>query len=274
VPSALSKIIAALEQDVGFRLMHRSTRRLTLTDEGAAYYKDCRQLLLEFEEAEANARAGRKRARGTLRVGMHPALRHAICAELGRFLDEQPEVKVETVVTNTASAVLDEGLDLVLRIGHLADSSLIARPLGNACFVVCASPAYLERYGEPQHPRELTGHRAVIFARRDEEPSTRWEFERGKERHVVEVPVRLISRDGVGLVDAAAGGCGIARPFDLAAHDSIAAGRLHILLRDWSSGSQPIHAVLPPMARGTSAKVSTFLAFTEALLARSTINPT
>jgi DNA-binding transcriptional LysR family regulator len=266
VPSAMSKLVAALEKEVGFRLMNRSTRGLSLTDEGAAYYEQCRQILHDIEDAESLGRSGGARARGTLRIGMHPGLRFAMMVQLGRFLDEQPEVKVETVITNSPAAVVDEGLDLVLHIGRLADSSLVARQLGWACSVVCASPAYLDAWGVPQHPSELAKHRAVIYARRDEEANTRWAFVRGPERCEVDVPVRTISRDGIGLVDAALGGCGIARPFDVAVRHWLAGGELRPLLQEWSGPPQAVAAVMPAHGRSRSAKVQSYMDFVARLL--------
>ena len=126
VPSAMSKVVAALEHDLGFRLMNRSTRGLSLTDEGAAYYEQCRQILQDIEEAEGVGRTGRASARGTLRIGMHPAMRYLAMIGMSRFLEDQPGLKVETVTTNAPATIANEGLDLVLHIGRLADSSLVA----------------------------------------------------------------------------------------------------------------------------------------------------
>lgn len=259
VPSALSKVIAALEADLGFRLLNRSTRRLSLSDEGATYFEHCRQILQDIEAAEGHGRGGATRARGTLRVGMHPALRFEMLTGMGRFLDAEPDVKVETIITNSPSAVVDEGLDLVLHIGRLSDSSLVAKPLGSTVPVVCASTDYLRAWGEPRHPGDLARHRAVIYARRDEETNTRWSFLKGDETCEVEVPVRTVSRDGIGLVDAALGGCGIARPLEVAVRHWLGAGRLRALLTDWTGEPQAVIAVLPPHGRSASAKVRRYL---------------
>ena len=157
---------------------------------------------------------------------MHPGLRYAMMTTLKPFLDEQPELKIETLITNAASAVVDDGLDLVLHIGALSDSSMIARPLGWTWPIVCAAPAYFASYREPHHPKELAEHRGVIYARRDEAPNTRWRFTKGSETCDVDVPARVVSRDGVGLVDAALSGCGLARPLEIAARHLVAAGQL------------------------------------------------
>jgi LysR family transcriptional regulator, regulator for bpeEF and oprC len=267
VPSALSKVISALEQELGFSLLSRSTRRLSLTDEGALYHEQCRQILSDIEVAESMGRGGAALARGTLRIGMHPGLRYAMMTTLKPFLDEHPDLKIETLITNTAAAVVDEGLDLVLHIGALSDSSMIAKPLDWTWPIVCAAPAYLTAHGEPCHPRELAEHRGVIYARRDEAPNTRWRFAKGSETCDVDVPVCVVSRDGVGVVDAALSGCGVARPLEIAARHLVAAGQLCELLNDWTGERQAITAVLPPQGRTSPAKVRLYIEFVAAALA-------
>lgn len=265
VPSAMSKVVAGLEHELGFQLMNRSTRGMSLTDEGSAYYEQCRQILQNIEEAEGVGRSGRAAARGTLRIGMHPALRYLTMIGMSRFLQQQPGLKVETVTTNSPAAITHEGLDLVLHIGRLADSSLVARPLGSTRTVVCASPAYLAAWGEPLHPRDLASHRAVIYARRDEDANTRWEFASGSESCQVDVPARLVSTDGIGLIDAILGGCGVGRPFDVSVDHLLRSGELRAVLQDWDRDQQPISAVLPPSGR-TTPKVRLFLDFVAGLL--------
>jgi LysR family transcriptional regulator for bpeEF and oprC len=265
VPSALSKTITALERQLGFALFTRTTRRLALTVEGEAYYQRCRHLLSELDDAEASARGGRVQPQGTLRVGLHPALRSLLFPAIGRLLEAAPRLRVETVVTNSASALVESGLDVVLRIGPMADSTLLARRLGWADFVVCASPAYLKRWGEPHRPQDLAQHRAIVYARPDEAISTRWEFTRGSERQVVSVPVRMTLRDGVGLVDAGAGSAGVVRPYEVAARHYVAAGALTVLLRDWSSGRHPLYAAFAN-SRPVPAKIRVFLEFVRSLL--------
>ncbi len=265
VPSALSKTITALERDLGFTLFNRSTRKLALTVEGDAYYTRCRQALAELEDAEAMARGGGAQPQGTLRIGMHPALRSVVFPEIGRLLESNPRIKVETSITNAPTALLDRGLDVVLCIGPLADSTLVARRLGWARFVVCASPDYLRRWGEPKRPHDLAQHRAIIFARPDEEPNTRWEFTRGKEREVVAVRVGMVVRDGIGLVDAGTGGGGVLRPYECAARRHVAAGSLKILMPEWSGTKHPVSAAFPKSDH-VPAKVRAFLDFAQALV--------
>jgi DNA-binding transcriptional LysR family regulator len=269
VPSALSKVISTLEKDLGFSLLSRSTRSLSLTEEGAVYYEQCRQILADIDVAETMGRRGGAQARGTLRIGMHPGLRYAMMSSLKPFVDSQSELKVETLITNTASAVVDEGLDLVLHIGALSDSSMIARPLGFTRPIVCAAPAYLAARGEPHHPKDLTQHRAVIYARRDEASNTRWVFSKGDETHDVDVPVCVVSRDGIGLVDVALSGCGLARPLEIAARHLLGTGQLREVLEGWTGERQAITAVLPPQGRSPPAKVRLYVEFVAALLEES-----
>jgi DNA-binding transcriptional LysR family regulator len=200
---------------------------------------------------------------------MHPGLRYTMMTSLGPFLDEQPGLKIETLITNAASAVVEEGLDLVLHIGALPDSTMIARPLGWTRPIVCAAPAYLASHVEPQHPRDLTDHRAAIYARRDEASNTRWVFSKGDESCEVEVPVRVVSRDGVGLVDAALSGCGVTRPFEIAARHLLRTGQLREVLTDWAGQRQAITAVLPPQGRTAPAKCRLYIDYVAALLAES-----
>jgi LysR family transcriptional regulator, regulator for bpeEF and oprC len=155
----------------------------------------------------------------------------------------------------------------VLHIGALSDSSMIARPLGWTWPIVCAAPAYLAAHGEPRHPNELAKHRGVIYARRDEAPNTRWRFAKGGETCDVDVPVCVVSRDGVGVVDAALSGCGVARPLEIAARHLVAAGQLCELLNDWTGERQAITAVLPPQGRTSPAKVRLYIEFVAATLA-------
>lgn len=264
-PSALSRAIASLEHELGFTLLNRSTRHLVLTDEGAAYYDCCRRVLEELEEVEHAAAAGKIQVRGQLRVGMHPALRNAVLAGLGGFLDDHAELSLEISTTNSPSAVLEQGLDIVLCVGELADSGLVARPLGSVQFIVVASPDYLRTHGTPLQPDDLLRHRAVVYGRADEEPGNRWQFAMGDERRIVAVPVRLMVRDGVGVVEATLRGIGITRVYSLAVATPLVEGRLVTLLSDWTNTRQPVHA-LYPRREHPPAKVRAFLDYVASAL--------
>jgi LysR family transcriptional regulator for bpeEF and oprC len=269
--SVVSRVISSLEGELHCTLFNRSTRRLSLTEPGAAYYEQCRDLLVQLEQVEVLAREGSMRPAGTLRIGYHPALRSPLVRKMEEFLAGYPAVSVELTATNAPAALLDDGLDLVLRIGPIADTSFIARRIGFTSLLTCAAPAYLNRFGRPGHPRDLREHRAIIPARRDENPFTQWRFARGNGDSVtVKVPVAAVVRDGIGLADLAAERAGMAQIYDTTAHHYIADGRLQPVLESWSSGHQPIYAVLPSQ-RNVPAKVRAFVGFARSLIARRTI---
>jgi DNA-binding transcriptional LysR family regulator len=263
--SALSKALTALEEELGFTLFNRSTRKLSLTDDGAAYQVSCREVLQRLEDAELAGRRSVATVRGTLRVGVHPALRASLLEQLHRFLAEYTELKLEMLTTNAPSAVLDLGLDVVLHIGRLDDSALVALPLGWADFVVCASAGYLEAHGVPQHPDDLARHDAIVYARPDEDPRTRWEFTRDGVRHVAALRIRLVMRDGLGAITAAIHDCGLARPYEVAVRRALKSGELLAVLGDWSGDRQPVHAVFPK-SNHVPAKVRAFVEFARSLV--------
>ena len=258
--SALSKALTALEAELGFALFSRSTRKLALTDDGQAYSACCRDVLQQLEDVELAARSNLSSARGTLRFGAHPALRMALVRQLDVFLGGHRQLTLDMVSTNAPSAVLDEGLDVVLCIGRLPDSDLVALPLGWVQFVLCASPTYLAARGEPRHPQDITSHDAIVYRMPDEESATCWEMQRAGQRVVVTPPIRLSVRDGAGAIDSAIHGCGLARPFEVAVRPALQAGQLKLVLPEWKSPRQPVYAVVP-RSRRIPAKVRSFVEF-------------
>ena len=273
VPSALSKTIAALERELGFPLLNRSTRGLSPTESGAVYYERCRDILRDIEHAEAMGRDDVAGARGTLRIGMHPALRFELMTAMGALLDAHPDLRIETVTTNSPAAVIDDGMDLLVHVGRLPDSGLIARQIGWVQPIVCASPAYLAARPPLRHPTELGRHRAVVHARRDEDPNVRWSFTRGPEHCDVDIAARVIVRDGIGLIDAAVGGAGVTRLSEIAVRRFLAQGDLLEVLSEWIAERKPITAVLPQQSRPPPRKVQIYLDHLAALLDGSRRTP-
>jgi DNA-binding transcriptional LysR family regulator len=265
--SVLSKTISALERQVQFTLFNRSTRRVALTESGARYYEHCRQLLIELDEAEAIARDDVAKPAGVLRAGIHPVFQISLCRRVSEFLDANPRVNVEIAHTNSPTALTDEGLDVVLRVGQMESTSLVARQLGSTRLLTCASPAYLAKHGKPSHPRELRTHVAIIPGRRDEDSFVRWAFQKGSERENVAVPIRAVLSEGVGLGLTAAGGIGVVRIYDIAARPFIDEGTLQPILGDWSGPPAPVFAVIPSR-RNVPAKVRAFVEFARTLVLR------
>ena len=265
-PSVISKTIAALEADLKVTLFNRSTRRLSLTEAGARYYGRCVQVLDDLEDAAAAARGSDAQPQGILKLGFHPAFRIPLMQRLAEFTAANPDLGVELMLTNAPTALLEHDLDIVLCIGQLADSTFVARQLGWTALITCAAPDYLQRWGEPTHPRDLATHRAVIPSRSDEGSFARWTFTQGDARDVVAVLASVAARDGVGLVEAAIGGIGVAQIYDLAARSALDAGLLKALFADWTCERQPVHAVVPTR-RHMPAKVRAFLEFVTTIVA-------
>jgi LysR family transcriptional regulator for bpeEF and oprC len=207
-------------------------------------------------------------ASGTLRIGLHPVFQISLCNKIGEFLALNPGITTEIAHTNSPSALLEESLDVVLRVGPVKDSSFVARELGSVEFMVCASPSYLRAHGRPQHPRDLARHHAIIPGRHDEDSFIRWTFSNGEDREVIKVPVRLVLREGVGLGVSAAGGVGIVRMYDVAVRPFIENGSLEPILPEWTTGREPVYAVnMIPSRRNVPAKVRAFIEFARALFA-------
>ncbi len=263
--SVLSKTISALEENLQFTLFNRTTRRVSLTEAGAAYYDCCRQIMVDIEEAEALGRNGAVQPTGTLHIGIHPVFQISLCRRMGEFLAANPGVNIELAHTNSIATLLEGGLDVMLRIGSITDSSFVARQLGSTYLLACASPGYLDQHGRPKHPQDLSGHRAIIPGRRDEDSFSQWTFSKGNEHEIVTVPVGVVLREGVGLAVTAIGGAGIAQMYDIAAHPFVEDGNLEVILRDWSCGSQPVYAVIPSR-RNVPAKVRAFVEFARSLV--------
>jgi DNA-binding transcriptional LysR family regulator len=161
-PAGVSRRLAALEQRLGVRLINRTTRSLHLTDEGARYYDACARLLSEIEEADAAVSAGRAEPKGALKVALPASFGHLHVAPLiPRFAARYPNVQLALSLSDRSVNLIEEGFDLAIRIAHLADSSLAARKLAPNRRVVCASPEYLRRHGQPRHPEDLAGHNCL-----------------------------------------------------------------------------------------------------------------
>jgi DNA-binding transcriptional LysR family regulator len=162
-PAVVSRSLSALEARLGTRLIHRTTRRLHLTDEGAAYYESCNRILEEIEEADAAASAGRGEPQGVLRVALPASFGHLHVAPLvPQFAARYPKLRLALNLSDRHVKIVEEGFDLAVEIAELTDSSLAARKLAPNRRVVCASPQYLRRHGTPRTPQELTQHNFLV----------------------------------------------------------------------------------------------------------------
>jgi DNA-binding transcriptional LysR family regulator len=228
--TSVVRALSALEQSLGVRLLNRTTRRIALTDEGREYFERCRHLLAEVEEAEAALSARRVEPSGRLAVTA-PVMfgRMHVGPVVTDFLAAYPQMRAELLLLDRVVDLLEEGIDVAIRIGSLPDSSLVAIPLGSTQRVVCASPDYLARCGTPGRPADLAGHRCIRFTGLSS--GTEWEFGRGKRQRVTIADIFATNQIDAAL-DACAKGLGCGRFLAYQVHDLLTSGRLVRVLPD------------------------------------------
>src|SRR5277367_5924091 len=254
-PSAVSKSVARLEQRLGVRLLQRSTRTLSPTAEGAAYYERVAPHLRAIEEAEDIVQIP-ENVRGLLRATVPSTFGRAlIAAWAGSFLDRYPDIKLELSVTDRRVDLIRESFDIAVRIGELQDTSLIGRSVGALQYVLAASPKYLDRRGTPRSIDDLKQHACLRYLRAGRPlPFT---FADGT-RIIPEGP--FDTDDAQYLIEAALEGAGITRFMRLAIQDDLANGRLRIVLPEIPMVTEPIH-VLHPFGRQLPLRVRLFIDF-------------
>ena len=258
-PSAVSKQVARLESRLNVRLLNRTTRQLSMTDEGEAYFDRATAILSEIDELEAMVSDRRDTPRGTLRVSSSIAFgRHQIVPMMPEFLNAYPEVRLQLSLSDNLIDVVQEGFDVAIRIAELSDSSLVARRLATDRRIVCASPAYIAKYGAPRSPEALRDHNCLVVTN---VPSMRdWAFSFGNAVRTVHVEGRFEANSGVAVREAALAGLGIAQlPAFMVAPD-VRAGQLVSVLEGRVAPGRPIYAVYPHR-RHLSPKVRVFIDF-------------
>jgi DNA-binding transcriptional LysR family regulator len=256
-PSGVTRLIAALEERLGARLLQRTTRSVALTDAGARYLVRARRILADLEEAEASIQAERTRPSGRLVVSAPIGFgRLHVSPVMSEYLKRYAEVAGELRLADRMVNLVEDGVDLAVRIGHLADSSLVARHVGEMRRVVVASPGYLKAHGEPKTPEAIASHQTIQFGGAAASPD--WRFVRdGRDVRVTPVP-RLTTNSADAALQYAVRGGGLTRVLAYQAADAIKAGRLKILLAKFEPPSLPIHVVYPT-SRLLSAKVRAFI---------------
>jgi DNA-binding transcriptional LysR family regulator len=260
-PSVVTRLVAGLETRLGVRLLQRTTRSVRLTDAGARYLQRARQIVAEVEEAELSAQEERGEPTGRLVVAA-PVVFGRLHARplLTRYLELYPKVSVELQLANHFVSLVEEGVDVAIRVGELVDSGLIARGLGQTRRTLVASPAYLSQCGVPRRPSDLAEHRLIAFSgaasRRD------WSFWSEGTASSVPVAPRFFSNSGDAAIDHAIAGGGIASALSYQVVDACRAGRLVELLQAFAPPPLPIQAVFPT-SRLLSRKVRAFIDLTE-----------
>lgn len=254
-----SRAVLDLEARLGTRLLNRTTRRLSPTEAGIAFYRRAQRIVADVAEAEEEAAALHARPRGLLRVNAPVSfgVLH-VAPALATYLDRYPEVSVDLTLNDRVIDLLEDGTDLAIRIGQLADSSLVARRLAPCRVILCAAPSYLAAHGTPAHPADLSRHRCIGYAygaNRDE-----WVLQGPGGEARARIGARLQINNGDAIQAAIREGYGISLQPDFIAADDLAAGRVVQVLPEWRLPEIAIHAVYPP-ARTLSAKVRSFVDF-------------
>ena len=256
-PPAATRLVSALEARIGARLFTRTTRRVAPTEAGKRLLADAGRILAELKEAEASAAGAHQSPRGVLRVTA-PVLfgqRH-IAPILRDFLDAYPEVSATTLFVDRVVDLIDEGLDVALRIGDLPDSSLSAVRVGAVRRVTVAAPDYVAAHGVPATPDDLAGHRIVNPLTLHE--ATRWSFVAGGRTRTVRLAPRLAVNTMAAAIEAATAGWGVTRALSYQVADALADGALVEILGDWEDRRMPVHLVHSE-GRRAAAKIRAFI---------------
>ncbi len=243
--SVVSRRISDLETRLGAQLLRRTTRRLSATDAGRDLHQRAVRLLAELEEAEQSVSSGQASLSGRLRLAapLSFGLLHLVPA-LNAFLAEHPDLVLDLDLNDRWTDLIDEGVDLALRIGRLDDSSLVARKIAPIRMLLCASPGYLARWGTPKTPEELAGHRGLIYG--NVENPNLWRFtDEGGVRRTVRVPIRMQANNGDVLLEAAASGLGVCMTPTFIAYRAVIEGRLLPILSGFLLEEATAYLVYP-----------------------------
>ena len=256
-PSGVTRLIAALEDRLGARLLQRTTRSVTLTDIGTRYLERVRRVLADVEEAEGSARDERTRPSGRLVVSAPIGFgRLHVSPVMSAYLKRYPEVSGELRLADRMINLVEDGVDLAVRIGHLPDSSLVARHVGEMRRIVVASSDYLKPRGEPKTPEAIAAHETIQFGATTASPEWRFVAD-GREVRMACAP-RFSTNSADAAIQYAEQGGGLTRVLAYQAAEAIKAGRLKIVLAKFEPPALPIHIVYPT-SRLLSAKVRAFI---------------
>ena len=271
--TTLSAQVHALEQRLRAKLLHRTTRHVSVTPDGAAYYERAVRLLAELEETEASVTRLTTTPRGRLRIDIPGSIgRRVIVPELGSFLKRYPEIELEVGCTDRQVDLLQEGVDCVIRGGYSVDESLVARRLGSITMVTCATLAYLREFGTPVMPADLERHKLVHYASPKTGKAYGFEYLANGEKLSIFGPRRITINDSDACVEAALAGIGLIQIPRFIVAGYLAAGTLTQVLQDQQTEELPF-CILYPQNRHLSTKVRAFVEWTSELFADTRFSP-
>lgn len=256
--SAVGKSIAKLEEALGARLFHRTTRRISLTEEGAAFYERCRQILDDLRDAEAMLSTATGTPRGRLRISVPTIGYRFLLPVIPEFRRRYPDIELDISFNDRLVDLVDEGLDAVIRSGTLRDSSLMSRRLGQFSFVLCAAPSYLDRNGIPQTPGDLERHDCLRFRFPTTGKLQAWQFKANEGSNPFRRMSPMTCDNMEALREAAIAGLGIAYMPDFLARDALDAGLLHTVL-DAYIAEPGQFSILWPSNRLASPRLRVFI---------------
>jgi DNA-binding transcriptional LysR family regulator len=256
-PSAVTRLIASLEDRIGARLLQRTTRQVALTDAGVRYLERARRILADVEEAEIAAEGERARPTGRLVISAPVGFgRLHVSSVVTAYLKRHREVSAELRLEDRVINLVEEGVDLAVRIGQLPDSSLVARHVGDMRRIMVASPGYLKSRGEPKKPQDIAAHDAIQSG--STAGQAEWRFVEGGNEVRMDYAPRLVTNTADAAIRYAEAGGGLTRVLAYQAAEAIKRGRLKIVLAKFEQPALPIHIVYPT-SRLLSAKVRAFI---------------
>ncbi len=241
-PPSVTRAINDLEEHLGAKLFHRTTRNVALTEVGVTYLEDCQRILTEIETAESNAGGIHRDPRGMVGVTASSVFgRKIVTPILLDFLDTYPKMSVSAMFVDRVVNLVEEGMDVAVRIADLPDSALTAVRVGQVYRQLCASPDYIAAMGTPQSPNDLSGHKVIDFFNLT--PNSEWSFQKDARRYGHRPQSRIHVNGADVAIQAAVKGHGIARVLSYQIAEEVQDGRLEILLPDYTPPAVPVHVV-------------------------------
>jgi LysR family transcriptional regulator for bpeEF and oprC len=270
-PSGVSRAVSRLEEQIGVRLLFRSTRALRLTDDGESFYERCKDILADLGDAVEALGYARIKPQGKLRVAMNVSIgRAGLIPNLADFEARYPDIRLELAMTDRNIGLIEEGIDCAIRMGELEDSNLVARKLGYFSNVLCASPAYLARHGTPTCIEDLRQHQCVNYVYPANGRVYQWQFDSPDGPVTLDVDAHLLINDGESVIQAAMAGLGIIQVPHWLAAGPIAHGKLQVILEDTISTGSPVWIVYP-QKKHLSARVHAFIDWIQEVFSRDNL---
>lgn len=270
----VTKLVQQLEAHLRTKLLSRTTRRLAVTSDGAAYYERAVQVLADLEEMDASVTASQARPKGRLRIDVSAAIaQEIILPALGGFFESYPDIQLDIGTSDRPADLVAENVDCVIRAGTISDLSLVARRIGEMHMTTAAAPAYLQRHGMPEQPSALeAGHRVVAYFRARTGQPLPFRFTRGEERLEIMGRYQAAANDAATYLVAGLAGHGIIQAPYFMVCSHVKAGRLMHVLPEWGVPPIPLHVVYPPN-RHLSTRLRVFVDWAAGLFATAPLAP-